>query len=273
MHLEYAKKMSKEETDKFYSFLNSKHEEKINTAQSTIENNPDKLIKAYHDFHFKSKLQMAKVKQEVDRANECFKKGLCECGNILKSFTNRYNGQTFMGCPDYLDETKTHRAWNYLKELDYTPIFKNWLSTIINSLDLKGKIHTKFLLMFFEANGLEDLQLKYCGLDSKILINRFTTVKKTSSEFELRQVEILRNHWPVVLYQFPIKYKYNGEKEKSCFIDILCSNDDEIKIYECKTDMYNVNEDQMRLYVDCIKYINTHLKINKKLTVDYLIEK
>ncbi len=270
--LEYARKMTKKEVDDFYSFIKKKQDDKIEVAQKSLETHADELIREYHLFAKNIDIQYKGLKASVRKAREHFKNRTCECGLKLKEFTNSYNGQKFWGCPDYRNESVVHKAWNYEPGEDFKPLFKNWLTTIITNVGLRGKLHTKYLMIFYEANNLPDLQLEYVGLDSKELIDRYTNINKGSKAFELRQVEFLRNQWPNVIYQFPVKYKYVGEKEACCFIDILCSNDDTICIYECKTSQYNIDNEQMTKYVDCIKYINDSLKINKKLTIDYITE-
>lgn len=270
--LEYARKMTKEEVENFYSFIRKKQDDKIALAEKCLTEHGTELIKEYHRFLRDIDLEYKGVRAYIMKARECFQNRTCECGLKLKEFTNSYNGQKFWGCPDYKNEEKQHKAWNYEPGENYRPIFVNWLSKIIDRRGLKGQLHTKYLMAFYEANNLPDIQKQYIGIDSKDLINRFTNINKGSKAFELRQVEFLRNQWPTVIYQFPVKYKYEGEKEACCFIDILCSDDETICIYECKTSKYDVNDNQMRKYIDCINYINQSLKINKKLTIDYITE-
>lgn len=273
MILEYAHKMTKKEVDDFYSFIRSKQEAKIKLAEQTLEEFGVKLINAYHEIAFELDQKYGEQKKYIEFARECFREKKCECGLKLKIFINPNNGREFWGCPDYRNENKIHRAWNYEPQ-NKTPIdiFQTWLTKILYRLDLKDKLHTKYLLAFYEENNLPDLQFEYTGISSKELINRLTNINSSQKAFELRQVEFLRNQWPNVFYQFPVKYKYAHCPEKSCFIDILCSNDDTICIYECKTNKYNIDDKQMKLYVDVIKFINQSLKINKKLTIDYLTE-
>lgn len=270
--LEFARKMTKQEVDNFYSFIRKKQDDKVALAREVLEQYAGKLINEYHAFAYKAEEEMDKHKDFISMAQSCYENQTCQCGLKLKLFTNRYNGQQFLGCPDYMDDTKVHKAWNYAPGEDYRYIFKNWLTTIITNLGLRDKLHTKYLLLFYEENGLCDLQYKHIGISSKVLIDRYTNTNKSSKEFELRQVEFLRNQWPNVIYQFPVKYKYFGEKEKFCFIDILCSNDETICIYECKTSKFDINNDQMNLYVNVVKFINDSLKINKTLTIDYITE-
>jgi hypothetical protein len=270
--LEYARKMTKQEVDSFYGFIRGKQDEKILAAQQALEKHAGALINEYHTFEYESNIQMEQYREFLKMAHECFINQQCQCGLKLKLFTNRYNGQQFWGCPDYLNESTTHRAWNYDPREDFSHIYRDWLTNIIKKLNLRGILHTKYLLIFYEENGLKDLQFENTGKSSKELINRYTNINSNSKEFELRQVEFLRNQWPNVIYQFPVKYKYVGEKEKCCFIDILCSNDETICIYECKTSQYNIDNNQMNLYIDVIKYINNALKINKRLTIDYITE-
>lgn len=270
--LEYARKMTKQEVESFYSFIRKTQDDKILLAQKTLEEYGARLINAYHEFAYKADEELGKYKKGIEYARKCFTEQRCICGLKLKLFTNRYNGQQFLGCPDYLNEEKKHKAYNYEPGEDFAFFFKNWLTNIIKYLDLRGKLHTKYLLAFYEENSLPDLQFEYIGLSSKELINRYTNINSKQKAFELRQVEFLRNQWPNVIYQFPVKYKYVGDKERSCFIDILCSDDETICIYECKTSRYNVDQKQMDLYIDVIKYINNTLKINKKLKIDYITE-
>lgn len=272
MNLEYARKATKKEVEDFYNFIRKKQDDKIELAQQCLEDYGFKLINEYHEIAYRLDNKFQERKKELAYARECFREQKCECGLKLKPFTNRQTGQQFLGCPDYMNGEITHRAWNHDPSDNFNGIFDNWLGKIINTFGLKGRLHTKYLMKFYEENGLKDLQLEYTGKSSYDLIDRYTNINSKQKAFELRQVEFLRNQWPNVIYQFPVKYKYTGEKEKMCFIDILCSDDETICIYECKTNRYNIDTAQMNLYVDVIKYINSHLKINKILKIDYLTE-
>lgn len=270
--LEYAKKMTQKEVDEFYNSLRRMQEKKMELAQLTLEQMAAKLINSYHEVAYELENKYKDECEWYKKATECFDEKKCLCGIPLKEFKNRETGQIFLGCPDYLNNSVKHKSFPNKPYFNIQATFQNWLTKIIYAHNIKGKVHSKALLLFYEQNGLPDLMEKHAGISSRILIDRYTNIKKFSTEFEHQQVEILRAKLPTVIYQFPVKYKHEGEKEKYAFIDILCSNDEKICIYECKTNEYNIDQDQMSLYVQLIRYINNSLKINKHLTIDYLIQ-
>jgi len=272
IEIEYACKMSKKEVDDFHNFLKLKQQQKIETAMVEINKNKETLIKLYQEAETKLSLNLDISKDRYSRALTAYHKKRCLCGSETRIFTNRFN-ENFNGCVNFSNDKVEHRIYNFLPQDYFLDVFKNWLPNIIRSANLKGKIHAKALLQFYLDNGLSDLQDKHISVSSYEVINRLTDINKSSKEFELRQVDFLRNEWPVVLYQFPIKYRLKEEKkDKYCFIDILCSNDEYVCIYECKTNRHDIYVGQTMLYKKCIEYINKNLNINKTIKIDYLTE-
>src|SRR5882762_9974242 len=111
--LEYANKMTKAETDSFYNYIRKKQGDKIELAKKSIVENSEKLINEYIVLANESHEKYTKLRDYILFAKQCFKEQKCECGLPLKEFTNRQTGGKFFGCPDYKDEIKRHKAWNY----------------------------------------------------------------------------------------------------------------------------------------------------------------
>ncbi len=82
----------------------------------------------------------------------------------------------------------------------------------------------------------------------------------------------MRGIFQSVQPQFKVIYKYEGEKEKHCIIDLLCSDSSGVFIYECKTSNYDRHDSQEALYKDIIQKIIDTLKIPKTLYFRYAFQ-
>ena len=151
-------------------------------------------------------------------------------------------------------------------------VLDNYLVDIIRSNGFKGKLHAKALLNFYLENGMQDLLEKHTNKKSITQLELFKKVGKISNEYEKNCVSELKVIYPSVIHQFPIKYQLKGKKDKFCFIDILCSNDTDVVIHECKTSDGDQNPEQIELYEALISFIINEKKINKRLSTKYLIQ-
>lgn len=269
MQIIYARKATDKEVYDFRAFLYQKSLEEKETDLRSISENKDLLIKCYHDKeneYLDDDLSKRCLEQEAKymKFNQ-----LCLCGSKLKIINN-----SFWGCPNYLkgkrEEHKNYMSWSDISFR--SKVLDNYLVDIIRNNNLKGKLHAKSLLTFYLEQGLPDLKDKHTIKDSITSLDTFKRVGKIAKEFEERCVLMLQELYPSVLPQFPIKYKLVGEKDKFCFIDILCSNDTDVIIYECKTNEWNENSEQIKLYEELVSFIIKDKKINKKLSTKYLIQ-
>ena len=183
----YAKPMTDVEVKSFYSFLNSKSKNLKESSNSIINNIGQKLIEAYHKIDSEFYKEQYDNNQTHKRYMNAYMSDRCVCGSDLIYVS--LNGG-FYGCKNYksvcnhknfMDHKKNN--WGVPKLYESTKP-KSYLSSIIQSLSLKGEINTKSLLKFYSDNGLEDLGKKYCNTDANDLINRFQKAKKVANNFE-----------------------------------------------------------------------------------------
>jgi len=252
MNIEYAKKLTDEERNLFFSRIKSSYN--INdTSEKVIQLNYDLLIKSYNKYESEMKSEFLSIELEYKKAFFAFQNDKCICGGSLVYIKSHQ----FYGCKDYKKHVK-HKNYKDLSEpyLRMPKYYDSYLSDIIKECDLKGKLNAKSLFEFYAGLGFDDLKFKYSGKPYSELINRYIEVNKNSKVFEKMSFERCEPLYTNVFREFGIKYKLIGEKEKYCFIDILCSNEKEVHIYECKTSEISIDFQQNNLYLNLIKFID-----------------
>lgn len=259
MNIEYARQATKEEVDNFFSYLKSKKDKKSMSCENVLSDNFDLLIRKYKEYES----AIFAENEEIERIYKLELKSInddkCTCGSDLRYISSH----GFYGCVNYRSKGYHKNFKNkdgslrvpYKRSPDKA---KSYLSDIISELGLKQKLKAKALHQFYTNQGLDDLKLKYLGEPYDILINRYAEVKKTAKDFENYCYTRLLPLYTNVIKEFPIRYKLFGESDNICSIDILCSNEKEVDIYECKTTKSDINPDQNNLYLSLIKFICRH---------------
>lgn len=269
MEIEYAKVLTKQENKDYFrniikstSFKDTEKEEVIKMHESELINQYNIILSNIDkDYYLQDVLYNRKIKaMDTDT---------CICGGNVVVKTGCYGD--FLSCESYNNQSIPH--WIYKGYEINSPqrrIHKDYLTGIIKKVGLKGKLNAKKLLEFYESKGLVCLR-EYCGYgNARKHIDTLTGTKKKTNSFEVRMLEDLQLKYPVCIPQLGIKYREKGSyKMRHCFIDILCSNDKEVVIYECKThSMYKDNE-QKDKYLSLIKFIENK---GRKVRFEYLIE-
>lgn len=265
MKIEYAKKMTDEEVKSFFNRINNKQVELQISSDFITSNYGSMLIDAYNKKEAEIKAQQTVNLAEYREDMFSFENDCCTCGGQLIWIPD----YEFYGCNNYHNKHLRHR--NFLKQKQsseyYRPLYrypditKKYLLEILQENNLRGKLNQKRLLQFYCQQGLQDLRWVYGNKSAFDIIDNFKNANEVAKKFEKECFERLSPKYEKSFFQFPIKYKLKGEKEKYCFIDILCSNSKEVVIYECKTNEWDIREEQDRLYLSLIKYMNKDKRI------------
>lgn len=267
--LEYARRMTESEWLKIVSYRNKKYDTKKDSEQLILKQNLTSLLEQYHHTEKTYLLVSSETKKEYHKAELIQQSKKCICGCELQ-FIDSFG---FWGCKNYKDTSIAHKNYEGKEIFIWEkPILKQYLTDIIATIGLKGKLSSKQLLAFYNENDLPDLQEKYKQGSSSDLINRYQNVKRIATDFENKTETYLRGIFAVVQPQFKVIYKYEGEKESHCILDFLCSDNTAVFIYECKTSRYDCDEKQRALYLDVIQKIIDTLKIDKDLYFRYSIQ-
>jgi hypothetical protein len=267
----YAKMMSKDEKQSFFSSIIGRNDYKNQLSQFAIEENKLALLDEYHKFYREINRRIINRQGRLAIKMDSFNKKVCLVCNTKMRYLERYE---FWGCPNYQDG-RTHTTYNnnyqpYEKFEDFD--IKNYLSTIRKRLNLSNIIKSSDLYDFYLANGLECISKHFTGLDITYLFKNYKEVSQQSRKFENECRLELNEIWNTVLYQPGIKYIIDGGKISYCFPDFIVSNSDEVKIYECKSNNSSKKNSQIELYLQCVDFILKQNGDNRKLSVSYLIE-
>lgn len=268
MQIEYARKATPQEVSKFKKFFKDKNKKLEESSQKIISEMRDELIDAYNLFAYYIWEEQEEINSQYEKYKKAFENKKCVCGSDVKYI----NSHGFYGCTNY-KSVGEHR--NFIKDEKHpskrvNQLLKHYPTSIIKRLNLTGKITAKYLFLFLESEGLEDLNLKYLNIPYLETINTYQIVSKNAFDFEKESYKKLINRFDKAQLQFPIIYKIKGEKENMCFIDILCSNDKEVVIYECKASEMSTDDKQIEKYLSLIKFID---KTDRKITAEYLFER
>lgn len=269
MEIEYAKVLTKQEqADYFESILKNTSRKDIE-KENILKQYKSKLIDEYNvilsnidkNYYLQDNLYYRKVNARDTNT--------CICGGKVVIKSGCYG--EFQSCEHYRDQSIQH--WIYKGyEINQPQRFlnKDYLTDIIKKLGLKGKLNAKKLLEFYEQNDLICLR-EYCGYgNSRQHIDTLTATKKKTNAFEGEMFNELEAKYPICISQLGIKYREKGGfKMRYCFIDILCSNDNEVVIYECKTHGMYKDGEQKEKYLSLINFIENK---GRKVRFEYLIE-
>lgn len=269
MDIEYAKVMTSEESKRFFdSIKNRSIQENINKDKILLQHK-ERLIDEYSiaSSNIEKKYYLEMIDHEAKLLAK--KNNKCICGGEVVVKNGQF-GQ-FKSCKNYFDKSKDHWVG---KVYDlYEPkhrVDTNYLTNIIRKIGLRGKLTAKKLLEFYESNDMKCLREVYGYGNSRNHIDTLTDTRKKASEFEGKMTSELSKKYPVCIPQLGITYRLKGDtKIKRCFLDILCSNDKEVIIYECKTHKMYEDDEQKNLYLSLINFIENK---GRKVSFKYLIE-
>lgn len=272
MKIEYARKMTEQEVSKFFDGINRNQNQLAISSDYITSNFSDMLLEAYHkkekEIQEQEKICVLEYKEEM----KAFQNDTCTCGSQLRWMEDF----DFYGCTNYHDKTKRHRNFRAQKQSSehYRPLYrfpaitKKYLLEILQENNLRGKLNQKRLLQFYCQQGLQDLRWVYGNKSAFDIIDNFKNANAVAKEFEKKCFNELLVCYPKCFLQFPIKYKIKDDRERFCFIDILCSNEREVVIYECKTNEWDVRDEQDDLYLALINYMTTD---GRKVRLEHLI--
>lgn len=274
--IEYAKVMSNEEKKSLIHFFKSKDEKQNSKCEKLMIDNKDLLINAYMDYNMKVISERDMRLREVNKKINLWNKKECVCGKPMR-FVDGYG---FWGCTDYMNKEKEHSnfnsstADNLSNQFDYclkVRVNKDWATEIIRDNNFRDKIKAKQLILFYDSIGLEDLRSKY-GYKSTIeSISSYVNANEESKKEERKVTDFMANIFGIINSQLALKYKIQGEKEKTCIIDLITSDDEDVFLIEIKRNTTNVDDEQLSLYNDIIKCVMNTTGDTRELTPLFII--
>lgn len=267
--LEYARKMTDAEWLGIVQYHQSRYNAQKQSNDIHINANYKTLLNAYdlkEEQYLSINANSIKQKKIYQLAKDA---DVCICGSKLR-WNDAYR---FWGCVDYKNDRVDHKNFKGKDVFVWEqPVLKHYITDIIRELGLKGKVNAKQLLEFYIKEGRVDLLEKYNLGSSWNQIDRYQNIKRIADDFEKRTESHLKTIFSIVQPQFKVIYKYEGEKEKHCILDFLCSDNNGVFIYECKTSNWDKNDSQKQLYMDVIQKIIDTLKIDKQLYFRYAVQ-
>ena len=271
MELEYAKPMTKSQIDAFFADLENQRISEYKRSLHILNRYRDVLISEHQFYDELFRQKCRRTMDERARAFDLRRKGLCECGAKVTYIREPY---CFWGCTNYHDTSVNHR--NYIdKDIERyfpLPVPNHWIADIRAKIGLPKSLRTGHIYRFYLEEGLEDLLLKYTDVSTETYVYKLCDTRNKAKEFEKSCYESVSALLTKCSFQFAIRYKYFGQKERFAFIDILGSDNDFVYIYECKTSQRVVNICQQDLYVDLVSRILKDNNINKPVKFTYLFE-
>lgn len=272
-NIAYAKLVSAADMELFYRSIIDKNNANYEKAYNFLNSKKGKIIEAYHrvDNDFDKIQKNYDIEHKL--YNDAYRNKKCICGSDLVYISSH----GFYGCRNYSNKSVEHN--NFLNQ--YPPFYKlerwypktnGWLATIREIAEIGKKVPTSAILIFLNNLGLDDLAMKYEGIDSWTLVNRISCNKIEATEFE-KEVELkLKEKYDRVFPQQAIKYKYVGGSDKFCFLDFLVMTDDELIIYECKTTNAEKDERQRFDYIELLKKAASDKGVKHEVIFKYIIK-
>lgn len=271
-----ARILTKEEVDKFYRSLLDKQKLKKDKSWEAIKVNSEKLIDSYKRMDQRFYDEVSEKKKAVFKYQMDWEKKVClVCGSKMKLVN--YGGG-FWGCPNFKDKSKgDHTTFpiSFIPRYEYmgNKDAYYYLPNIIKECGLKGVVAAGDLYDFLIlGNDFDCLYKKYQGGDIGNNLGSLIATNINSKEFEKKCAEELKGKFPKVITQQGIGYETTDGKHGYCFMDIICSNESEVIIYECKTNNFDKKEKQRLLYIEVMQFLLNKVSDGRELKFEYLVE-
>ena len=268
--------MSSEEKKSLISYFKNKNETQNSKSSKLMNDNKNLFINSYLNYNMKVISERDKRLHEINKKIDLWNKKECVCGKPMR-FVDGYG---FWGCTDYMNKEKEHSnfnsstADNLSNQFDYclkVRVNKDWATEIIRENNFRGKIKAKQLILFYKSIGLEDLRVKY-GYKSTIeSISSYVNANEESKKEENEITDFMANIFGIINSQLALKYKIQGEKEKTCIIDLIVSDDEDVFLIEVKRNTMNVDDNQLSLYYELIRKIMDVSNDKRELTPLFII--
>lgn len=272
MILEYAKPMTTREVNAFFKSLEDDRQKNYRKSLDLLTRYKDILLEEHrtYDAYFAEECEKVRIlREEAQKVKDA---KVCVCGAKIRYVSGSYN---FWGCSSYHNREVEHRNYED-RSIEHAfpwPVPNHWISDIRNKLNLPKSLRTGHIYHFYLDNGYADLLLKYTGVSSEKVVYKLCDTRDKAKSFEKEQFEIICSMLNKCAFQFAIRYKYQGSKEKISFLDILGSDDKTVYIYECKTTKRDIDIFQRDTYIELVQRILDDLAIRKDIKFVYLIER
>ena len=237
------------------------HQEKKNKATPILQQYRDMLLAEYQ------KIEQTALQDYTDRHNalllrkKAFDDKTCQhCHQKLRLVQTEY--RAFYGCPAYRDgedhssfpinyEEQFHEQLHWVK----IRINMDWLTNILKTTGLKGRVRASDLLDFLQEQGYDDLRDKYGLSSTQRLITNLVRTKQASTREEKEIATFLKAFFVNNVQQQGIRYKLQTEQETIAIIDLIVSNDKTVYLLEIKRHPHNIHEYQLSLYQSLLQHI------------------
>lgn len=252
---EYIRILKKNEIDERANSFKDKFELQSIDSKKLLNDNKDLLLNAYQNY------KKERIKDYHDNIKNFYEKVRlweikdCCCGQKLKEYDR------FWGCPNYRDTTNAHLTFSKFQEKEFQEkrltinvrIDSDWSTILLDRCELRNKLNAKALLLFYEANGLEDLRQKYDYNNSLKSISGYESANRNSKKDELEIKEYFEEFFENVLYQVYIKFQVKGQKEKVKIVDLIVSDKSDVYLIEIKRHNNFIEELQLELYHELVQ--------------------
>jgi hypothetical protein len=265
--IEYAKMMTKDECDKFMQFLIDKNKNARELSCKLINDNKDEIINLYKSYCDRTLSEFNQAVIEYHKKTKAYEDNVCYvCGSKMRYIS----GYDFWGCPNYKQGDVSHSTYKGFNPAYFPsePNYKGWTTKMILNTRYKGLIKSIDLYNFI----VNEMKLEDLSLQEKKYINNYMMTKESTTDFEKTTYKKIKLEYDNVLYQPGFVYRYEREKDKMCFMDILASNKIEVVIYECKSNRYEVNDNQKSLYINILQYLLNKANDKRIIKFEYVFE-
>lgn len=265
--IEYTHIMSNRELSDFFSSIIDKGKSKKSIAVDLLIRNKEKLLDDHFQFEQERVAQYYIERRNLLDLQSHWRKKTCPgCSTKMRIVFDQ-----FWGCPNYKDESNTHKtfALNYDEYLidrfknHNVRIDANWVTTILRKNNLQPSVSATDLLDFFEGLGMDDLREKYGYKKSKERISGYVRAKKESIKEEKEITEHLKKFFLKSNTQTGIRYKLTDQIEKVAIVDLIVSTSKHVYVIEIKRSPLDLKEEQLKLYQQLIEHTLKQSKDNR----------
>lgn len=269
MIFEYVKIMTKKEISEHISSLSLYYKQKNQNSFQYLESIKADIFNQYHII-YQSVLYnyIAQIKNYDDKVAAWENKICLGCKSKLR-YVEDYS---FWGCPNYLDKSIIHSTFNknHLFLFDKNNIKHrvnaHWATDIKKNLNISKNISATNILDFLEFYGFEDLRVRFDYKPTKESIAGFINGNIESKKEEKEIFEKLSSfNFDKVQKQYYLKYKLIDDKERIAILDLLISDENKVYIIEVKRGLYDIKEEQLKLYENLIRFIQNTKNDKRKL--------